>query len=149
MLKVTSTVLLRPLCSEGAGFTLSLIGQVSVILWHLITQDDPEVRACRSLVGEIFQSLCVVLPRINALVTRTDLAMSDSIIIQAVYISLGPFFNIDFGVDPKSSKEKTPFAVAALGGSAALRALRLSSLSLIRSVGFLPSFTFFGNPSDE
>lgn len=63
--------------------------------------------------------------------------MSDSIIIQAVYISLGPFFNIDFGVDPKSSKEKTPFAVAALGGSAALRALRLSSLSLIRSVGFL------------
>lgn len=109
-------------------------GQVSVILWHLITQDDPEVRACRSLVGEIFQSLCAVLPRINSLVTRTDLAMSDSIIIQAVYISLGPFFNIDFGVDPKSSKEKTPFAVAALGGSAALRALRLSSLSLIRSI---------------
>ncbi|KAG8956027.1 Sister chromatid cohesion protein 2 [Tulasnella sp. 424] len=109
-------------------------GQVSVILWHLITQDDPETRVCRSLVGEIFHSLCAVLPRINSLVTRTDLAMSDSIIIQAVYISLGPFFNIDFGVDPKSSKEKTSFAVIALGGSAALRALRLSSLSLIRSI---------------
>ncbi|KAG9017932.1 Sister chromatid cohesion protein 2 [Tulasnella sp. 427] len=111
-----------------------LHGQVSVILWHVTTQDDPETRSCRALVGEIFQSLCAVLPRINALLSRTDLAMSDSIVIQAVYISLGPFFNIDFGMDTKNSKEKTSFAINALGGNAALRALRLSSLSLIRSI---------------
>lgn len=90
----------------------------------------------RALVGEIFQSLSSVFPRINALISRSGVAMSDKIIIQAVYISIGPFFVVEFGTEgSKAAKEKSASLVLnALGGTAALRGLRLSALALIRSV---------------
>lgn len=102
---------------------------------YVVTEDDQAARTCRQIIGEVFQALCAVLPRINELISRTDLAMSDTIIIQAIYIAIGPFFSVDFTADGKGGKGS--FVLSALGGGAALRALRLSSLSLIRSVSDL------------
>lgn len=103
---------------------------------YITTADDASSRTCRQTIGEIFQGLCVVLPRINALIARTDLAMSDSIIIQAIYIAIGPFFVVEFGTETKGggSKDKNSPVLVALGGAAALRGLRLAALSLIRNV---------------
>lgn len=58
--------------------------------------------------------------------------MSDSITIQAVFISVGPFFVADPSADGRHGKGSV--IVSTLGGPTALRGLSLSALSLIRSV---------------
>ena len=62
--------------------------------------------------------------------------MSDSIIIQAVYIAIGPFFVVESGVDDglKGAKKEKENVVNRTLGKSAMRALRLDALSLIRSV---------------
>lgn len=64
--------------------------------------------------------------------------MSDSIIIQAVYIAIGPFFVVDSGEgDTKGKKDSV---VLNTFGKSAMRGLRLDALALIRSVSpFLAS----------
>jgi len=59
--------------------------------------------------------------------------MSDSIIIQAVYIAIGPFFVVDSGGDGDRKGKKEDIIFSTLGKSA-MRGLRLDALSLIRSV---------------
>ena len=61
------------------------------------------------------------------------MAMSESIIIQAVYIAIGPFFIVEAENDSKGKKGSANSADLALGASA-MRSLRLDALSLIRSV---------------
>jgi len=63
--------------------------------------------------------------------------MSDTIIIQAVYISIGPFFVADGGGDGDAKGKKENVVIKTLGKSA-MRSLRLDSLSLIRSVSPMP-----------
>lgn len=92
-------------------------------------------------MSELFQALSAVLPRLNALINAESVAMSDSIIIQTVYVAIGPFFVIDHGVENESSgranskkdKDKDGVLVKTLGKNA-MRGLRLDALSLIRSV---------------
>jgi cohesin loading factor subunit SCC2 len=55
--------------------------------------------------------------------------MSDSIIIQAVYIAIGPFF-----VETGDAKGKKDSAVLSTLGKSSMRGLKLDALSLIRSV---------------
>ncbi|KAG8885372.1 Sister chromatid cohesion protein 2 [Tulasnella sp. 332] len=113
-----------------------LHGDSSAVLIHVTTVDDAQSSTCRQTIGEIFQCLSVVLPRITALISRTDLAMSESIIIHAIYIAIGPFFVAEFGTETnnRSSKDRNSLVLNALGGAAALRGLRLSALSLIRNI---------------
>jgi cohesin loading factor subunit SCC2 len=59
--------------------------------------------------------------------------MSDAITIQAVYIAIGPFFVVESG-SAAGNKDKASLVLSALGGNSAFRGLRLSALSLIRSV---------------
>ena len=59
--------------------------------------------------------------------------MSDSIIIQVVYIAIGPFFVVDTGSDGDGKGKKDNVVIKTLGKSA-MRGLRLDALSLIRSV---------------
>ena len=66
--------------------------------------------------------------------------MSDSIIIQAVYIAIGPFFVADSGGEADGGgagggkgTKKESVIIKTLGKSA-MRGLRLDALSLIRSV---------------
>jgi len=66
------------------------------------------------------------------LVCADTVIMSDSIIIQAVYIAIGPFFIVESG-ESMSKNKKEGIAMSTLGQSA-MRGLRLDALSLIRSV---------------
>ncbi|KAG9034044.1 Sister chromatid cohesion protein 2 [Tulasnella sp. JGI-2019a] len=112
-----------------------LHGESSAVLIYVTTEDDAMSTTCRQIIGEIFQCLSVVIPRITALVSRTDLAMSESIIIHAIYIAIGPFFVVEFGGESnRTSKDKNSLILNALGGAATLRGLRLSALSLIRNI---------------
>jgi cohesin loading factor subunit SCC2 len=87
----------------------------------------------RRQMGELFQALSAVIPRISNLINAETVAMSDSIIIQAVYISIGPFFVVDSGGDADPKGKKDNVIIKTLGKSA-MRGLRLDALSLIRSV---------------
>lgn len=59
--------------------------------------------------------------------------MSDAIIIQTVYIAIGPFFVVESGIDSDAKGKKQNVVLSTLGNSA-MRGLRLDALSLIRNV---------------
>lgn len=87
------------------------------------------------LIEEMFTAVCAALPRINNLVCADALAMPDTIIIQAVYIAIGPFFIVENSEpEHKSKKDTINSLVQAILGSSGLRGLRLEALSLIRTV---------------
>jgi cohesin loading factor subunit SCC2 len=100
----------------------------SALLVHVYRHE----KALRSQIAEVFQVLASVLPRINNLVCADTVAMSDSIIIQGVYIAIGPFFITEAGTS--DSKGKKESVVVNTLGQTAMRGLRLEALSLIRSV---------------
>lgn len=62
--------------------------------------------------------------------------MSDAIIIQTVYIAIGPFFIVESGADGDTKGKKQNVVLSTLGSSA-MRGLRLDALSLIRNVSRL------------
>lgn len=113
-------------------------GQSSQILVHTAKTNLDRADARREQIGDVFHALCSVFPRINFLISRSEggVAMSDAIIIQAVYIAIGPFFVVEFGAEAgKGSKDKSSnLVLSALGGNSGLRGLRLAALALIRSV---------------
>jgi cohesin loading factor subunit SCC2 len=106
------------------------------LLQHLVKASTPSSRDHRRQLSETFQALSAVLPRINNLVCAETVSMSDTIIIQAVYIAIGPFFVVESGGD-SDSKARRENAVLSTLGKSAMRGLRLDALSLIRSVGLL------------
>jgi cohesin loading factor subunit SCC2 len=120
------------LSGQGAGALLV----ISPLLQYLIRQNSAVAQAHRRELGETFQAISAVLPRINTLINAESVAMSDTIIIQAVYIAIGPFFVVDAGGDGDSAKGKKDNVVLKTFGKSAMRGLRLDALSLIRSVSF-------------
>ncbi|KZT64240.1 hypothetical protein DAEQUDRAFT_747522 [Daedalea quercina L-15889] len=88
---------------------------------------------CRRQLAELFQALEAVIPRINDLVNADRLAMSEGIIIQVVYIAIGPFFVVE-NCGEGEGKGKKESAVLNTLGNSAMRGLRLDALALIRSV---------------
>jgi cohesin loading factor subunit SCC2 len=107
-------------------------GNQTPLLRHLVGNSTPESQRHRRQLSELFQALSAVLPRITNLLCGETIVMSDSIIIQAVYIAIGPFF-----VETADSKGKKDGAVLSTLGKSALRGLKLDALSLIRSVSNL------------
>jgi cohesin loading factor subunit SCC2 len=103
----------------------------SALLLHVSRHE----KAHRAQIAEVFQVLASVLPRINNLVCADTVTMSDSIIIQGVYIAIGPFFVGEAGASDSKGKKES-FVVNTLGQTA-MRGLRLEALSLIRSVCFI------------
>ncbi|KAF5337499.1 hypothetical protein D9758_013605 [Tetrapyrgos nigripes] len=108
------------------------------LLHRLTAKKDvsSKTEAPRRLMGEIFQGLCAVLPRISVLINSDGVAMSDTIIIQVVYIAIGPFFVVDSGSDGDhkgKGKEKDSSVIRTFGKSG-MRGLRLDALALIRSI---------------
>ncbi|KAI6129687.1 hypothetical protein EDD16DRAFT_1689919 [Pisolithus croceorrhizus] len=114
---------------EGSGVGTSTSPQLQCLhrYTHTGTGD------LRRLLSELFQALSAALPRVNSLFSADGLIMSDAIIIQAVYIAIGPFFIVESAQegDTKGKKEN---AVLSTLGSSAIRGLRLDALSIIRSV---------------
>jgi cohesin loading factor subunit SCC2 len=91
----------------------------------------------------MFQALSAVMPRITNLLCTETVVMSDSIIIQAVYIAIGPFFVVEAGAADDVKGKKENLILNTLGKSA-MRGLRLDALSLIR--GASASLSFASHP---
>ena len=103
----------------------------SALLQHVSKHEKTH----RTQIAEVFQVLTSVLPRINNLFCADTVTMSDSIIIQGVFIAIGPFFVTEVGAfDGKGKKESLVLNTL---GQTAMRGLRLEALSLIRSVSHL------------
>lgn len=100
----------------------------SALLQHVSRHE----KAHRAQIAEVFQVLTSVLPRINNLVCADTVTMSDSIIIQGVYIAIGPFFVTEAGTSDNKGKKES-FVMNTLGQTA-MRGLRMEALSLIRSI---------------
>lgn len=92
-----------------------------------------DVSVHRGLVKELFQALSSSLPRVTNLIGADVVSMSDSIIIQAVYIAIGPFFIVE-GNDGDTKNKKDGSLAHTVFGSSAMRGLRMDALSLVRSV---------------
>ncbi|KAI8994107.1 hypothetical protein BD414DRAFT_481445 [Trametes punicea] len=108
--------------------------QVSNLLRQLIQISSSVDSIQRRLVNEMFQGISSVLPRINDLICADSMAMSEAIIIQAVYIAIGPFFVVEAEGEGKAKKATSGGGVISGAGGSAMRGLRLDALSLIRSI---------------
>ncbi|KAH7906512.1 hypothetical protein BJ138DRAFT_1071604 [Hygrophoropsis aurantiaca] len=107
----------------------STTAQIQILQKNL----HPSSHELRHQLSELFQALSAVLPRINMLISDENIVMSDAIIIQLVYIAIGPFFVIE-SVNENDTKGKKESAVINTPGASAMRALRLDALSLIRTL---------------
>ncbi|EJC97952.1 uncharacterized protein FOMMEDRAFT_114738 [Fomitiporia mediterranea MF3/22] len=90
----------------------------------------------RRLIGQIFQTMSAVFPRITNLICADGLSMPESLIIPAVYIAIGPFFVVEGGTDSdnKSKKNTVVAVITNTLGASGMRGLRLEALSLVRSI---------------
>ncbi|KAJ3560203.1 hypothetical protein NP233_g10992 [Leucocoprinus birnbaumii] len=119
--------------SSGAAFE---VGGSNPLLRFVVKDNSSTAMEHRKQLGELFQALASVLPRINNLVNAETVAMSDAIIISAVYIAIGPFFVVESGEGEgaKGSKKDKDNVVLKTFGKSAMRGLRLDALALIRSI---------------
>ncbi|KAH7885125.1 sister chromatid cohesion C-terminus-domain-containing protein [Phlebopus sp. FC_14] len=108
-------------------------GFVSSQLQCLYCHAHPSYGDLRKLLSELFQALSAVLPRVNALFSAEGIIMSDAIIIQAVYIAIGPFFVVETAHEGDGKGKKDNVVLSTLGSSA-MRGFRLDALSIIRSI---------------
>lgn len=109
------------------------MNQLSPLLHHIFQSPSVDSDG-RRLVSEIFHAISAIIPRVNDLMSADSLSMPEAIVIQAVYVAIGPFFVVEGGNDVKG-KDKKGNAVLSTLGSSAMRGLRLDALGLIRSVG--------------
>ncbi|KZP26313.1 hypothetical protein FIBSPDRAFT_1040859 [Athelia psychrophila] len=106
----------------------------SPLLRHLHkTSSSQSIQDHRRQLSEIFQALTSVVPRINNLIYAEAIVMSDAIVIQTVYIAIGPFFVVESGTDNDTKGKKQSVVFNTLGSSA-MRGLRLDAMSLIRNI---------------
>ncbi|KAK0188221.1 hypothetical protein F5146DRAFT_1062556 [Armillaria mellea] len=101
------------------------------LLLHVV-KNSTSSESKRKVLNETFQTLSASLSRINALINAESVAMSDSIVIQAVYIAIGPFFVVEGDSDTKGKKDQS--VVIRTFGKSAMHGLMLEALSLIRSI---------------
>ncbi|KAF8621415.1 hypothetical protein AX15_007826 [Amanita polypyramis BW_CC] len=132
----------------------SILTNLAPSLYQIVKGSSGHSQGYRRHISETFQALSSVLPRVNNLINTESITMSDTIIIQAVYIAIGPFFVVESGdggtyVDGEFEKEKgrkrdkgeKDNVVIRTFGKSAMRGLRLDALSLIR--------TIFANHEDQ
>ncbi|TCD62425.1 Sister chromatid cohesion protein 2 [Steccherinum ochraceum] len=99
-------------------------------LQYLTRTSSHECDRHRRQLTELFQAVTSVIPRVDTLICSEYAAMSEGIIIQAVYIAVGPFFMAESG----DKKDKKGDVVLNTLGASSMRGLRLDALSLIRSI---------------
>lgn len=116
--------------SSGTAFELG----GNPLLRFVVKDHSSTASDHRKQLNELFQALASVLPRINNLVNAETVAMSDTIIISAVYIAIGPFFVVESGEGEAKGKKEKDNVVLRTFGKSAMRGLRLDALALIRSV---------------
>lgn len=77
-------------------------------------------------LSSISAALTSAMPHMTTLISRPDVTFSDTLIIQAVYLSLGPF-SIDEPAQKKRAKEATL-------GRSIMKTLRVEALGCLRGV---------------
>ncbi|PWN49132.1 hypothetical protein IE53DRAFT_318176 [Violaceomyces palustris] len=99
------------------------------------------VNSCLDLLAKLFRHTCSALSLVQRLVRLPSLAMSDSIVISAVYLAIGPFFvsepepsTSNSNSDAAKASAKGRAALTALGGANTMKTLRLPALNLLRNV---------------
>jgi len=82
-------------------------------------------------LSQILRSTLIALPRITSLVSRSDMSFSDSLVIQAVYLSISPLFLAESSAAPKKKgKEKAGTSqVASL-----MKTFRMEAMGCLRAV---------------
>ncbi|KAL5501640.1 SCC2 [Sanghuangporus vaninii] len=115
--------------------------EFSPLLMHMLNRPPEgaqlfDLTNHRHLIGDIFQVMSSVFPRINSLICSDGLSMPESIIIPAVYIAIGPFFIIEAIPDgeAKAKRDAAASIITDTLGSSGMRGLRLQALSLVRSI---------------
>nr|CDI55652.1 related to proline-rich protein required for meiotic chromosome condensation and synapsis [Melanopsichium pennsylvanicum 4] len=106
--------------------------------------DEPTVSIgiiCRNTLADLFAHLCSALFFVQRMVRMPSIALSDSIVISAVYLALGPFFVLEpeaasGGASSESAKiaARGRSALLSLGGANSMKTLRLPALNLLRSI---------------
>lgn len=129
------TKIIYPFVETSSG-TAFEVGGSNPLLRFVVKDTSSMASGHRKQLSELFQALASVLPRINNLVNAETVAMSDAIIISAVYIAIGPFFVVESGEGEgaKGSKKEKDNVVLRTFGKSAMRGLRLDALALIRSI---------------
>lgn len=108
----------------------------NALLNHVTKDNSSLAKTHRSQITDLSILIFATLPKINKMVHTDVMTMSDGIVIQTVYIAIGPFFLAE--VEPeRGSKGKKESLVQSTIGATALRGLRLDSISLLRSVSDL------------
>ncbi|PCH40319.1 hypothetical protein WOLCODRAFT_67627 [Wolfiporia cocos MD-104 SS10] len=102
------------------------------MLRHLVLPSSRDSSHRRQL-AELFHAISSVIPRISELICADTMAMSEAIIIQAVYIAIGPFFVVESDAENEGKGKKESAVLNTLGASA-MRGLRLDALSLVRGI---------------
>ncbi|KAG9101090.1 Sister chromatid cohesion protein 2 [Ceratobasidium sp. 370] len=113
-------------------------GHSPPLLLHVAQSTSSSAMDHRNLLGEIFRALNAVLPRITTLANH---GISETMVIQAAFIGIGPFFVVEVASE-KGSKASAADkknggriqVLDALGGSTSMRGLRLTALGLVRAL---------------
>lgn len=133
--------LLFVLTPSSPSLSLPSSGISFPLLTELITTASTKASTARlKPLSELFQTLILVLPHLQELISSPVVGMSDDIVIQIVYISIGPFFIADPQLSGKGRSEKAvkgktaDAAMGVLGGKSGLRGLRMAALGLLRTV---------------
>ncbi|CAE6449430.1 unnamed protein product [Rhizoctonia solani] len=110
-------------------------GHSPPLLLHVAQGSSDFAMQPRKLLGEIFQTLNASLPRITALANH---GISETMVIQAVFVGIGPFFVVEAASEKNSKTDKKGGSrvqvLDVLGGPTSMRGLRLSALGLVRAL---------------
>ena len=106
------------------------------IIRELIDDSNQATDEHRNLFQKIFHAIGATFPFINVLISTGSVSMSDTIVIQGVYLSIGPFFVSDGNEEPKSKKAKETVLTRLLGKSS-FGGLRMQALTIVRNVRIL------------
>ncbi|WVQ82810.1 hypothetical protein IAT38_004942 [Cryptococcus sp. DSM 104549] len=78
-------------------------------------------------ISSIAQSTCSAIPRLTSLISKPDLAFSDSLVIQTVYLAIAPLF-----VSEPAAFKKSKAQTGKSEGMAVVKTLRMEALGCLR-----------------
>ncbi|CED83634.1 Sister chromatid cohesion protein SCC2/Nipped-B [Phaffia rhodozyma] len=108
------------------------------VLSHFLKVPSTVSQPHINLISQILQTLSLTFQHLRDLINSPDVTMSDDIVINAVYLAIGPFFVAEPQLTGKGRdrtvKGKASDAIAEAAGAKSLKGLRLDALGLLRAV---------------
>jgi cohesin loading factor subunit SCC2 len=126
--------------SESSPRVISLYSESSSVFLNRVVASEMSApkgsKATSTFVhptlSQILRSTLIALPRITSLISRTDMSFSDSLVIQAVYLSISPLFLPESATAPKKkAKEK---AAVANQITSLMKTFRMEAMGCLRAV---------------